>query len=174
MQPGRAMLALLMVLPLIACEQLLPRKAKLTIPTAAAADSLFESHGIRGTVAVHGNIVEVTTVQKPEQLQRGGALWAKVGPYIYLFSPATIDIFERYPGVAAVSSRTSVAGAEVARVMLVRDTLRGADWALARKLLAQALREGTARPSRLEELVTFGERFTTYEYNPAYVPRTTN
>lgn len=168
------MVALLMVLPLFACEQLLPRKAKLTIPTAAAADSLFESHGIHGTVAIRGNVVEVTTVQKADQLQRGGALWAKVGPYIYLFSPATTEVFERYPGVAAVASRTSASGAEVARVMLVRDTLRGADWALARRLLAQALREGTSRPSRLEELVTFGERFTTYEYNPSFVPRTTN
>jgi hypothetical protein len=167
---ARAVAALLALVPLIACERVFPKKVELTLPTAAQADSIFTEYGIHGQVAISGNVVELTANQAPDQLARGGALWAKVGPYIYLFTPATLEIFEQYPGVAAVRTRTAVRDAEVARVMLVRDTLHSADWAHARNLLGHALKEGTSRPSRLEELVRWGERFTTFEYNPVYVP----
>lgn len=161
--------ALLLMTPVLACDKLLPGRVDMTVPTAAQADSIFQAHGIHGSVVISGNVVELSTRQQREQLQRGGELWARVGPFIYVFSPATITLFEKYPGVAAVRARTLVQDDEVARVQLTRDTLRGGDWRQARLLLAQALREGTERPSRLEELVRFGERFTTYEYSPAYV-----
>ena len=166
----RVLAALLLVAPLAACDRLLPGRVDMTVPTAAEADSIFQAHGIHGTVAISGNVVEVSATQARDQLQRGGALWARVGPFIYVFSPATAELFTAYPGVAAVRARTLLDDEEVARVQLVRDTLRGGDWQQARRLLAQALREGTARPSRLEALVRFGERFTTYDYNPAWVP----
>lgn len=169
---ARALAALLLLAPLIACERVFPKKVELTLPTEAQADSIFTEYGIHGQVAISGNVVELTALQASDQLVRGGALWAKVGPYIYLFTPATLEIFEQYPGVAAVRTRTAVRNGdvEVARVMLVRDTLHHADWVHARNLLGHALKEGTSRPSRLEELVRWGERFTTYEYNPVYVP----
>lgn len=167
---ARAVAALLLLAPLVACERVFPKKIELTLPTPAQADSIFSVYGVRGDVAISGNVVELTAAQAPDQLARGGALWAKVGPYIYLFTPATLEIFEQYPGVAAVRTRTAVDDAEVARVMLLRDTLHRADWVHARNLLGRALKEGTSRPSRLEELVRWGERFTTYEYNPVYVP----
>lgn len=167
--PKRAALLPLLLLPVLACERLLPRPAQ-TVPTAVQADSIFQSHGIHGAVAVRGNVVELSVQQQREQLRRGGQLWAMVGPYIYLFSPATPELFEQYPGLAAVRTRTLVGTEEVARVQVVRDTVRAGEWKQAQALLAQALREGTARPSRLEALVRFGERYATYEYNPAFVP----
>ncbi|HSG47272.1 MAG TPA: hypothetical protein VLA43_05565, partial [Longimicrobiales bacterium] len=45
------------------------------------------------TVEMSGNVAEVTVVQSAAQLRRGGALWARVGPYIYLFSDATRSLF---------------------------------------------------------------------------------
>lgn len=161
--------ALVLVSVSLGCDVLWPRGPELKVPSQAAADSVFRSHGIQGTVAIRGNVVEVSAQQSRDQLERGGTLWAQVGPYIYLLSPATMDIFETYDGVAAVRARTLVGDEEVARATLVRDTLHNADWRQARVLLAQALREGTARPARLEELVRWGERFTDYQYNPAYV-----
>lgn len=165
----RVLTALLLITPTAACDRVLPGRIDMTVPTAAQADSIFQAHGIHGSVAISGNVVEVSTSQARDQLQRGGELWARVGPFIYLFSPATTELFGAYPGLAAVRARTLLGDAEVARAQLVRDTMRGGDWRQARLLLAQALREGTARPSRLEALVHFGERFTTYDYSPAWV-----
>ena len=167
----RCTLASLFLLPVMVagCDRLLPRAS--TVPTAAQADSVFRAHGIDAVISVSGNVVEVSASQPGDQLRRGGALWAKVGPYIYLFSPATSDLFEDYPGLAAVRARTHLQQREIARALLVRDTMRAGEWGQVTSLLVQALREGTVKPSRLEDLVRWGERFTTYRYDPAYVPR---
>jgi len=163
-----SLLLVLPILSLVGCDRLLPRAV--TVPTAAQADSVFRAHGIEATVTVSGNVVELDAAQPAIQLERGGALWARVGPYIYLFSPATSQLFDNYPGLAAVRTRTHVGRREVATAQLVRDTMRAGEWRQATGILAQALKEGTYRPSRLEELVRWGERFTTYHYNPAFVP----
>ena len=53
----------------------------------------------------------------------------------------------------------------------VRTALEETRWRRANNLLARALQEGTERPSRIEELVHFGEEYTEHHYNPAYAPR---
>jgi hypothetical protein len=60
---------------------------------------------------------------------------------------------------------------EVARALLVRDTLNELTWRRANNLLATALAQGTQRPATIDQLARYGEEHTTYEYNPDYVPR---
>jgi len=141
------------------------------VPTAEQAAAFYENaSGLIG-VEVSGNVVEVRIRQPASQLRRGGSLWARVGPYIYLFTPGTRDLFEAYGGVAAVRVITLAPGdVEVARATLKRDALSDILWRRSLNLLGHALEEGTRRPSRLEDLVQWGERYTEYRYNPTYVP----
>lgn len=152
-----------------ACE--LFQEERLPMPTAEDARAYYDGH--RGVREVHidGNVVEVEVQQPREQLRRGGSLWARGGPYVHLFSPSTRDLFEAWPGVAGVRVIThSPDGDEVARALLVRDTMNGLLWRRSLNLLGHALNEGTARPRRLEELIHWGEDRTQYEYDPDYVP----
>ncbi|MFW6079605.1 MAG: hypothetical protein ACODAE_08290 [Gemmatimonadota bacterium] len=155
-----------------ACE--LFEREELPVPTAAEARAFYEEHRGVGEVRVSGNVVEVHAHQPPDQLRRGGTIWARAGPYFHLLSPSTRDLFEAWPGVAAlrVVTHDGEGGEEVARAMLMRDAVpTGSNWRRTRSLLAHALREGTERPRRLEQLIQWGEDHTRYEYNPAYVPR---
>ncbi len=70
------------------------------LPTNAEIRNLY---GPAADVLLKGNVVDVQVVQENSQLQRGGAVWAKVGPYIYLFSPPTQKLFQLFPGLAGVS-----------------------------------------------------------------------
>jgi hypothetical protein len=117
--------------------------------------------------------VVVLRVEQPiAQLRRGGSLWAQVGPYIYLLSPGTRGLLETFPGVAAVRVITYTNQEdEVARAMLVRDTMSDYQWRRSLHLLGLALKEGTAAPSRLTDLVRWGEQYTEFNYSPTYVPR---
>ena len=117
-----------------------------------------------------GNVLEVVVQQPPAQLRRGGQLWARVGPYIYLFTPATRDLLMEHPGIAGVRVITMNGQVEVARAMLVRDRLNELTWPRALNLLGTALEEGTRRPTTMDALARYGEENTTYEYNPDYVP----
>lgn len=138
----------------------------------AEAAAYFARHPSVENVLARGNVVEVHAVQSTEQLRRGGTLWAKVGPYIYLLSPSTRALLEEHPGVAAVRVITvDDEGDEVARAMLRRDTLSDILWRRSLNLLGHALQHGTAQPSRLEELVRWAEQHTEYEYSQKYVPR---
>lgn len=144
---------------------------ELRLPTEAEAHAAFEEHRGLAGVELSGNVVEVRIRQSAAQLQRGGSLWAKVGPYIYLFSPNTRDLFKAYDGVAAVRVVILTTGnVEVARATLHRDTLSDILWRRSLNILGHALQEGTQRPSRLEALVSWGERHAEYRYNPDYVP----
>lgn len=151
------------------CDDLLRREPP--VPTAEQAAAYYQNaSGLIG-VELSGNVVEVRIRQPTSQLRRGGSLWARVGPYIYLFTPGTRDLLEAYGGVAAVRVITLAPGdVEVARATLMRDTLSDILWRRSLNLLGHALGEGTRRPSRLEELAVWGERHTEYRYNPNYVP----
>lgn len=139
----------------------------LELPSASELEGLY---GSRASLRLNGNVVEVDVEQDPRQLERGGPLWARVGPYIYLFSPQTRDVFQQYSGVAAVRVRTRTPGGEeVARAMLHRDELSSLTWPDAIQRVARARKEGTERPGYLENLVEFGEDRTTHEYNARYV-----
>lgn len=136
------------------------------LPTASALDGLY---GSRASVQLRGNVVDVSVEQPADQLQRGGALWAKVGPYIFVFSPQTRELFQSYPDLAAVRVRTfDGAGNRIAEAMLRRDALNELTWREAERRVARARTEGTERPGLMEDLVRYGEDLTTYEYNPAY------
>lgn len=137
------------------------------LPTEA---ELQEAYGGMGEVRLNGNVVDVRVGQAFRHLERGGGLWAKFGPYVFLFSPQTRDLFRDYPGVAAVRVRTVTPGGDViAEAMLRRDELNELTWEEAIRRAGRARTEGTQKPGLVEDLISYGEEHTSYEYNPAYV-----
>lgn len=137
---------------------------------AEAVAPLYAAHaGVLG-LEMNGNVVELRVQQPFQQIQRGGSLWARVGPYVYLFTPATRQAFQTFPGVAAVRVMTVLPnGEEVARATLSRDRLSDVRWRRSLNILGRALREGQQSPRRLEELTEWGEDHTDFRYNPDYV-----
>ena len=141
------------------------------LPSEAALEDLYGTS--RATADLNGNVVDVRVRQDPSQIERGGNLWAKVGPYIYLFSPQTQELFGRWSGVAAVRVRTLVEGGSwVAEATLRRDALNALTWKDARRVVARARTEGTDKPGYLEDLIDYGEDRTEHRYNPQYVEET--
>ena len=140
----------------------------LSPPSASAVEEAYLYHGDL-SVAMSGNVAEITIVQPAQQLSRGGRLWAKVGPYVLLFSEETERLFRDYPGLAGVRVITTSGGREVARALLPRDSLNDVTWRRARNIAGLARRDGTRRPTLLEDLVQWGQDHTQYEYDPRYV-----
>lgn len=136
---------------------------ELELPEPAELQDLY---GPAAEVALDGNVVDVRVAQDPTHLQRGGPLWARAGPYIFLFSPQTRELFQQYEGVAAVRVRTFRGSGEelVAQATLLRDTMTTVAWARSREKVARARQEGTERPWYLEDLVRFGEDWAQHEY----------
>jgi hypothetical protein len=170
--PGARIALLVAGIPLVAaCDQFLPGRRDLTLPAIEEVRRIYAEQGQEASeIRYSGNVVEIRAVQSADQLQRGGELWARVGPYIHLFTPATRDVMQTYPGVAAVRAITRTAnGREIARAMLVNDSLGTAQWARAINLLGRAVTEGTERPMRMQELVRFGELHTEYRYSRDFV-----
>jgi hypothetical protein len=155
---------------LAACDRIFPQQDDLTLPAPEAVQALYAQHNVHAEFRYSGNVVEMIVQQPREQLRRGGALWARVGPYIYLFSPGTRQLFDNHPGVAGVRVITVVDDEEVARALLQREALNDITWRRAYSTWAQALEQGTERPSTLDRLVSYGEQVTEYQYNEAYVP----
>lgn len=142
--------------------------AELVVPTASEVDSYYDI-SFPNTVEMSGNVAVVTVTQPADQLRRGGPIWAKVGPYIYLFSEATRDLFFDYDGLAAVRVLTrSPSGVTVARATLPRDALNAITWKRALNISGHARRSGTERLTLLEDLIDWGEDHTDFEYNPDY------
>jgi hypothetical protein len=121
---------------------------------------------------VNGNVAVIVVRQSSDQLRRGGTIWARVGPYIYLFSEETRKLFEDYDGLAGVRviTRTS-SGSTVANALLTRDELTSVLWRRSLNISGRARRDGTDRVTLLEDLIEWGEDHTEFEYNPRYVPR---
>ncbi|HSJ25553.1 MAG TPA: hypothetical protein VK929_12840 [Longimicrobiales bacterium] len=153
-----------------ACDRLIQPRPDTTLPDTTAVRDAYANQGVNAEFRFSGNVLEMVVQQPPDQLRRGGPLWARVGPYIYLFSPGTRELFENYQGIAGVRVITMSGDEEVARALLVRDALNEYSWPRARSLLAEALDQGTQRPSTMDRLRQFGEQNTTYRYNPRYVP----
>ena len=122
---------------------------------------------------VSGNLVEITVSQPLQQVRRGGTLWAKVGPYIYLFTGETESLLRAYPGIAGVRviTQTSRRDTEVARAILLSDELNELTWKRARNIAGKARIDGTRRPSFLEDLVEWGEDHTEFAYSSEFVQR---
>lgn len=157
------MVGLTCVLAGMACDA-----PELRVPSSEDVEDYYTIVG-ESTVTVRGNVAQLEVHQASEQLARGGRLWARVGPYIYLFSEPTRRLFEDYDGLAAVRVITrDPAGDEVARATLERDALNAVTWRRALNIAGLARRDGTERPTLLEDLVEWGEEHTTYEYSEAY------
>ena len=140
----------------------------LTLPRAGQVEEAY-TYERSLSASLSGNVAEITIAQADRDLRRGGTLWAKVGPYVLLFSTETKDLFQRYPGLAGVRViTTNSRGTEVARALLARDALNDLTWRRALNIAGQARRDGTRRPSLLEALVRWGEDHTQFEYNPRY------
>lgn len=141
--------------------------APAVLPSVAEAEAAY---GDGAEVEIRGNLLRVT-VSMPEGFERGGSLWARSGPYFYLFSTATRDLFLAYPDLAAVEVAAETAeGQEVARARLLRSGLNEITWTRAIAYAAQAQTEGTASPRHVDRLVRWAEDRTEFEYNPEYVP----
>lgn len=140
---------------------------ELELPAPSELEGLY---GERTEVGLEGNVVDVEATQDSDQLRRGGSLWARVGPYIYAFSPQTQEIFQKWSGVAAVRVRTVTPdGTEIARAMLRRDELTSVTWREAKARVVRARKEGTEKPGYLGDLVDYGEDHTQYEYSEQFV-----
>jgi hypothetical protein len=153
------------------CDRIFPRKPDMTLPPIADVRGAYKEQGFRGTVTLDGNIVHLRVEQDVEHLRRGGTLWARVGPYIFLFSPATKRILETWPGIAAVRVVTVLPdGTEIARATVAQGALREGEWRRSHNLLGHALQSGTEKPRHIDDLVRWGEQHTKYRYNPRFIP----
>ena len=141
---------------------------ELTVPSAKQVEAAFSYEGSL-SAEMNGNVAEVKVSQSDRDLRRGGTLWAKVGPYVVLFSEESERLFLDYPGLAGIRAVTvSSDGAEVARALLTRDELNDVTWRRALNISGLARREGTRRPTLIEDLVQWGEDHTDFTYNPRF------
>lgn len=134
-------------------------------PVLPPADSTAAWFGGSTEVRHSGNVLEIRGEIDPDFLRRGGRIWARSGPYFYLFNVRVRDLLLEYPDIAAVRAVTlSPDGREVARALLHRNELSVVEWkeALARASLAQT--HGTESPRRIEELIRYGEDHTEFSY----------
>lgn len=168
--PLRILLATVATMIAAGCDRIMPQRTDLSLPGVDEVQSVYAAHGLAAEFRYSGNVLEMIVQQPADQLRRGGALWGRVGPYVYLFSPGTRALFEDHQGLAGVRAITMVGNGEVARALLLREELTDVGWRRALNVLGQALEQGTARPATLDRLVQFGEQHTQYEYNPDYVP----
>jgi hypothetical protein len=141
-----------------------------TLPTAEAVVASYQYDG-ELEAEIMGNVAVLTVSQSAQQLRRGGKLWAKVGPYIFLFSAETRQLFEDYTALAGVRVITKVGNAEVANALLSQSELSDILWRRALNISGQARRDGTQRMTLLEDLVDWGEAHTEYTYNERYTRR---
>ena len=159
-------LAVSLILGPLGCEN----EVDLSLPSESEAGAHYTSVSDL-SVRVSGNIVELTVDQPIRQVRRGGSLWAKVGPYIYLFTDETETLLREYPGLSGVRVITRTGGdqMEVARAFLHRDSLNELTWRRARNIAGKARTEGTRRPVLLEELVEWGQEHTEFGYSEEFV-----
>lgn len=140
----------------------------LTLPSQTEIESYFAEQDVE--VELSGNVVLITVVQSATQLRRGGSLWAKVGPYIYLFSEPTRQLLVNHPGVAGVRVITQTSGGtRVASVLMRRDALNDITWRRALNMAGLARRDGSTQITRLGDLVRYGEERTEFEYSSRWV-----
>lgn len=137
------------------------------LPSEAVLDSVY---GERVDISLDGNVVDLVIRQDADQLRRGGSVWAKAGPYIYLFTPQTQELLQSYGGIGGVRATTLDANGEmIARALLERGTLNSVTWQRAINIAGRARVEGTQRPQTMVTLADYGEEHTDYEYSRRYV-----
>lgn len=156
-----------------ACDRVRPGgAAQAELPPVDSVEALYAEQGVRALLSFDGRTLEIRARQEREQLRRGGTLWARVGPYIYVFAPATQQAMDRWTGINAVRVITSTEdGREIARATLRRGRLSDVLWRRSLNIHGRAVTEGSERPRLLEELVAWGEDYTDYRYDPSFVPQ---
>ena len=163
---GAALLSLGMVAGLVACAE----EVELTLPTAEEVRATY-AYGGQLTAEMSGNVAVLTIHQTSQQLRQAASLWTKATPYIFLFSRETYQLFEDYPGLAAVRAVTVAPGNEtVAEALLHREELNPLTWRRALNISGLARRDGTEEPEKMAALVRWGEDHTEFEYNRRYIP----
>jgi hypothetical protein len=136
------------------------------------ANEVSEWYGEGTTAEFNGNLLAITGPMEPEHLQRGGQLWARSGPYFFLFNVHVRDLMDEYPDIAAVRATVVTAeGDYIAAATVRRDRMNEFRWreALAHSSLAQ--QRGTDNPRLVEQLVRFGQDNTEYDYGELADPR---
>ncbi len=142
----------------------------LTMPTADEVETYYEyADGLEAEIV--GNVAVLTVEQSAQQLRDGGRLWARVGPYIFLFTDETRQLLEDFPGLAGVRVTTRVGTAQVATAILARDDMPDILWRRSLNIAGKARRDGTQQMTLLEDLVDWGESHTEFEYNPRFTRR---
>ncbi len=166
--PGVGLLLVVALGVLPGCDALSRPEAQ-AAPAAADLRSHFTFHG-DVSVEMSGNVAQVKVVVDPEPYRRGGDLWAKATPYIFLFSSSTRDAFEAHPGLGGVRVMIQHPnGDTMAQALLSREVLSEMGWRQALNLSGLARRDGTERPGRMQDLVRWGEDRTEFQYNPDYI-----
>lgn len=139
------------------------------VPSAEEVREFYE-YGGELSVEMLGNVAQVSVTYDPEEFRRGGDLWAKAFPYIFLFSPATRDALEEHRGLGGVRVIARHPNGDiVAQALLSREVLNEITWRRAVNVAGRARQEGTERPARMRDLVDWGEDHTDFEYNPDYI-----
>lgn len=173
MRYGRwATIGVVAVVGMTGCEQAkeMLARGELSLPDADAVESYY-NYGGDLSAEVVGNVAVVSVTQSAQQIRTGGRLWAKVGPYVFLFSDETQALFADHPGLAAVRVITKVGESEVANAILARDELSDVLWRRSLNIAGLARRDGTSQMTRLEDLVGWGESHTEFSYNERYTRR---
>jgi hypothetical protein len=163
-------LATLCGLALVACQP--PGRSEAPPPPTAAelAEAGHWSYADGVRVEVTGNVARVSITVDPAPYARGGDLWAKGLPYLFLFSQGTKDALDGNPGLGGVRVRAMHPGGDVmSEALLSRGALNDFSWRQALNIAAQARRDATERPGRMRDLVRWGEDHTEFEYNPRYI-----
>ena len=140
-------------------------EAPATQPALPDPQQAQEWFGEGTQVALEGDVLVITGTIEADYLRRGGRIWARSGPYFYLFNIKVREFFTNHPGLAGVKA-TAVTedGRVLATATVHRNGLNELRWqeALARASLAQT--EGTDNPRLVERLIQFGEDHTEFEY----------
>ncbi len=147
-----------------------PTPADLPMPDAEQVVEYYDyAHGLEAEIV--GNVASITVEQSAQQLRDGGRLWARVGPYIFLFSEETRQLLDDWPGLAGVRVSTRVGSAEVATALLAREDMPDILWRRALNIAGKARRDGAQQMTLLEDLGAWGETHTEVEYNPRFTRR---
>lgn len=145
-------------------------RPELIMPTAEEVETYYEyAQGLEAELV--GNVAVLTVEQSARQLRDGGRLWARVGPYIFLFTDETRQLLEDFPGLAGVRVTTRVGTAQVATALLAREDMPDILWRRSLNIAGKARRDGTQQMTLLEDLVDWGESHTEFEYNPRFTRR---
>ncbi len=157
------------IVTLLLVSGCLPEEPEHPVPAAAEIEPHYVWEG-PVNVEMSGNVAQVSVTVDPGDFARGGDLWAKAFPYIFIFSPGTQAAFDENPGLGGV--RVLVRhpnGDVVSQALLSREVLTDLTWNRALNISKEAREHGTERPARMQDLVRWGEDHTEFEYNPTYI-----